>query len=151
MWVDRCLGVVLTLTNLLLMINPLASIRNYEKSIKIKSNHSLKLLDPNRSLTKQHINYGLSFCHSSNPSSNNYSTMHSLRPNMVMCHVVDVHMTPLRESQHTYHPSIKHMSNSHDQLQHGFSHDLKNKSNYSQMIIMLKIRGVLNSTMDLNI
>ena len=32
-----------------------------------------------------------------------------------------------------------------------FSRDLKNKSNYSQMMIMLKIRGVLTSTMDLNI
>ena len=28
------------------MINPLASIRNYEKSIK-KSNHSMKHVDPN--------------------------------------------------------------------------------------------------------
>ena len=33
MWVDWCLGAVLTWTNLLLMINPPASIRNYEKSI----------------------------------------------------------------------------------------------------------------------
>ena len=32
------------------MINPLASNRNYEKSTKIKSNHNIKLLDPNRSL-----------------------------------------------------------------------------------------------------
>jgi len=36
-------------------------------------------------------------------------------------------------------------------LQHDFSRNLKNKNNYSQMIIMLKIRGVLNSILDLNI
>ena len=68
---------------------------------------------------------------------------------MVKCHVVDVHMAPLRESQHTYYQNIEHISNSHDYLQH--DRDLKNKGNYSQMIIMLKIRGVLNSIMDLNI
>ena len=70
---------------------------------------------------------------------------------MVKCLVVDVHMTPLRESQHTYHQNIEHISSSHDYLQNDFSRDLKNKSNYSEMIIMLKIRGVLNSIMDLNI
>ena len=70
---------------------------------------------------------------------------------MVKFHVVYVHMTPLRESQHTYHENIEHISSSHDYFQQDFSHDLKNKSNYSQMIIMLKIRGVLNSIMDLNI
>ena len=70
---------------------------------------------------------------------------------MVKCHVVDIHMTPLRESQHTYYQNIKHISNSHDYLQHDFSYDLKNKSNYSQTIFMLKIIGVLNSIMDLNI
>ena len=70
---------------------------------------------------------------------------------MVKCHVVDVHMTPLRESQHTYHQNIEHISSSHDYLQHDFSHDLKNEINYSQMINMLKIRGVLNNIMDLNI
>ena len=70
---------------------------------------------------------------------------------MVKCHVVDVHMTPLRESQHTYHQNIEHISSSHDYLQHDFSGALKNKSNYSQMIFVLKIRGVLNSIMDLNI
>ena len=70
---------------------------------------------------------------------------------MVKCHVVDVHMTPLRESQHTYHQNIEHISNSHDYLQHDFSGDLKSKSNYSQMINMFMIRGVLNSIMDLNI
>ena len=70
---------------------------------------------------------------------------------MEKCHVVDVHMTPLRESKHTYYPNIKHISSSHDYLQHDFSHDLNNKSNYSQMIIMLKIIGVLDSIMDLNI
>ena len=70
---------------------------------------------------------------------------------MVKCHVVDVHMTPLRESQHTYYQNIEHISNSHDYLQHDFSRDLKNKGNYSQIIIMLKIRWVLNSIMDLNI
>ena len=70
---------------------------------------------------------------------------------MVKCHVVDVHMTPLRESQHSYHQNIKNISNSHDYLQHDFSRDLKNKGNYSQIIIMLKIREVLNSIMDLNI
>ena len=70
---------------------------------------------------------------------------------MVKCHVVDVHMTPLRESQHTYYQNIGHISNSHDYLQHDFSHDLKNKGNYSQMINMLMIRGVLNSILDQNI
>ena len=70
---------------------------------------------------------------------------------MVKCHVVDVHMTPLRESQHTYYKNIKHISNSHDYLQLDFSRDLKNKSKYSQMIIRLKIIGVLNSIMNLNI
>ena len=69
---------------------------------------------------------------------------------MMKCHVVDVHMTPLRESQHTYYQNIEHISSSHDYLQHD-SRGLKNKNNYSQMIIMLKIRGVLNSIMDLNI
>ena len=72
-------------------------------------------------------------------------------PNMVKCHVVDVHMTPLRESQHTYYQIIEHISSSHDYLQRDFSCDLKNKSNYSQMIIILKIRAALNSIMDLNI
>ena len=70
---------------------------------------------------------------------------------MVKCHLVDVHMTPLRESQHTYYQNIKHISNSHDYLQHDFSCDLKNKGNYSQIINMLMIIGVLNSNMDLNI
>src|SRR3954469_16864127 len=74
-----------------------------------------------------------------------------LGPNMVKCHVVDVHMTPLRESQHTYYQNCEHISSSHDYLQHDFSYDLKNISNYSQMIIMLKIRGVLTSILDLNI
>ena len=70
---------------------------------------------------------------------------------MVKCHVVDVHMTPLRESQHTYYQNIEHISSSHDYMQHDFSRDLKNKSNYSQIINMFMIRGVLNSIMDLNI
>ena len=50
---------------------------------------------------------------------------------MVMCHVVDVHMTPLREWQHTYHQNIEHISSSHDYLQQDFSRDLKNKSKYT--------------------
>ena len=70
---------------------------------------------------------------------------------MVKWHVVDVHKTPLRESQHTYYQNIKHISSSHDYLQHDFSRDLKNKGNYSHIIIMLKITGVLNSILDLNI
>ena len=70
---------------------------------------------------------------------------------MVKCHVVDVHMTPLRESQHTYYQNNEHISSSHDYLQHDFCRDFKNKSNYSEMINMLKIRGVLNSILDLNI
>ena len=70
---------------------------------------------------------------------------------MAEFHVVDVHMTSLRESEHTYYQNIEHISNSHDYLQHDFSRDLKNKSNYSQIIIMLKIRGVFNSILDLNI
>ena len=70
---------------------------------------------------------------------------------MVKCHVVDVHMAPLRESQHKNYQNIKHISSSHDYLQHDFSRDLKKKINYSQVINMLKIKGVLNSIMDLNI
>ena len=70
---------------------------------------------------------------------------------MMKFDVVDVHMTPLRESQHTYLQNIEHISNSHDYLQQDFSHDLKKKSSYSQMIIMLKIRGVLHVIMYLNI
>ena len=70
---------------------------------------------------------------------------------MVKCHVVDVHMTPLRESQHTYHQNIEHISNSHDYLQHDLSRDLKNESNYSKKINMLMVRGVLICIMDLNI
>ena len=70
---------------------------------------------------------------------------------MVKCHVVDVHMTPLRESHHTYHQNTEHISSSHDYLQHDFSRGLKNKGNYSQIICMLKIIGILNSIMALNI
>ena len=70
---------------------------------------------------------------------------------MVKCYVVDVHITSLEARQHTSYQNIKHISSSHDYLQHDFSRDLKNKSNYSQMINMLKIGGVLNSIMDLNI
>ena len=65
---------------------------------------------------------------------------------MVKFHVVDVHTTTLDERQHTSHQNIERIPNAHD-----FSHDLKNKSNYSQMVIMLQNRGVLNSIMDLNI
>ena len=70
---------------------------------------------------------------------------------MVKCDVVDVHMTPLRESQHTYYQNIEHISSSHDYLQHDFSRDLKNKGNYSHTIIMLRVRGALNSILDMNI
>ena len=70
---------------------------------------------------------------------------------MVKCHVVDVHMTPLSESQHTYYQNIEHISSSHDYFKHDLSRDLKNESNYSQMINMFMIRGVLNSIIDLNI
>ena len=70
---------------------------------------------------------------------------------MMKCHVVDVHMTPLRESQHTYYQNIEHISSSHDYLQHDFSRDLKNESNYSQMINMFIIRGVIICIKDLNI
>ena len=70
---------------------------------------------------------------------------------MVKCHVVDVHMTPLRESQHTYYQNIEHISSSEDYLQHDLSRDLKNESNYSQSTNMLMIRGVLICIMDLNI
>ena len=70
---------------------------------------------------------------------------------MVNFHVVDVHMTALRESQHTYHLNNERTSSSHDYLQHDFSRVLKNKSNYSHNIVMLKIGGVINIIMDLNI
>ena len=63
-----------------LWLTPLASIRKYERIIKTKSNHSIKLVDPNQPLTKQLIDWGLSFCHSSNPSSTYYSPMPSSRP-----------------------------------------------------------------------
>ena len=46
---------------------------------------------------------------------------------MVKCYVVDVHITPLREWQHTYHQNIEHISSSHDYLLHDFSRDLKKK------------------------
>ena len=77
--------------------------------------------------------------------------MHSLRYKYGEVSLVDVHIIPLRESQHTYHQNIEHISNSHDYLQRDFSRDLKNKGNYSQMIFKPKNRGVLNSIMDLNI
>ena len=32
---------------------------------------------------------------------------------MVKCHVVNVHMTPLRESQHTYYQNIEHIYQVH--------------------------------------
>ena len=70
---------------------------------------------------------------------------------MVKCHVVDVHMTPLRESQHTYYQNIEHVPSSHDYLQHDLSRDLKNESDYSQTMNMLMIRGVLIGIMDLHI
>ena len=70
---------------------------------------------------------------------------------MVKHHVVDVHMTPQRESQHTYYQNIEHISSSHDYLQHDFSRDLKNKSNYSQVINVFMIIGILNSIKDINI
>ena len=70
---------------------------------------------------------------------------------MVKCHVVEVLMTPLRESEHKYYQNIEHISNSHDYLQHDFSSDLKNKGNYSQSIFIFMIRGVLICIKDLNI
>ena len=63
-----------------LWLTPLTSILNYERRIKTKSNHSIKLVDPNQPLTKQHIDWGLSLCHSSNPSSTYYFPMPSSRP-----------------------------------------------------------------------
>ena len=35
---------------------------------------------------------------------------------MVKCHVVNVHMTPLEERQHTSHQNIERIPNSHDYL-----------------------------------
>ena len=70
---------------------------------------------------------------------------------MAKCHVVNVHMTPVRESQNTYYQNIEHISNSHDYLQHDFSRDLKNNGNYSQVMNMLKIRGLLICIIDMNI
>ena len=70
---------------------------------------------------------------------------------MVKYHVVNVHMTPLRESQHTYYQNIKHIPNSHDYLQHDLSRDLRNKLNYSQSIFMSILRGVIICIKDLNI
>ena len=76
----------------------------------------MKHMDPNQPLTKQRINYGLSFCHSSNPSSTYYSPMPSSRPKYGEVHVVDVHMTQLEEEQHTYHQNIERIPTSHDYL-----------------------------------
>ena len=60
---------------------------------------------------------------------------------------VQVRIAPKhRSTQISNYQSSEHKSNSHD-----FSHGLKNKSNYSQIINMLMIRGVLKSIMDLNI
>ena len=39
-----------------------------------------------------------------------------LGPNMVKCHVVDVHMTPLEEERHTYRQNIERIPTSHDYL-----------------------------------
>ena len=41
---------------------------------------------------------------------------------MVKWHVVDVHITPLEERQHTSHQNIKRIPNSHDYLWQDFSH-----------------------------
>ena len=69
---------------------------------------------------------------------------------MVKCHVVDVHMTPLRD--HNIHTiKISNTYQVHMITCNMISRDLKNKSNYSEMIIMLMIRGVLNSIRDLDI
>ena len=70
---------------------------------------------------------------------------------MVKCHAVDVHMTPLKEEQHTYHQNIEQIPTLYDYLEQDFSHVLMNKSNYSQIIFTFKIRGVLNMLKDLNI
>ena len=67
------------------------------------------------------------------------------------CHVVDVHITPLEERQHTSHQNIEQIPNSHDNLLQDFSHVLRNKFNYSQIIFMFIIRGVLICIKDLNI
>ena len=39
-----------------------------------------------------------------------------LGTSMVKWHVVDVHMTPLKEEQHTYHQNIEQIPTSHDYL-----------------------------------
>ena len=39
----------------------------------------------------------------------------------------------------------------YDYYEHDLSHVLRNKSNYSQSIIIIKIRGVMSSIKDLNI
>ena len=70
---------------------------------------------------------------------------------MVKCYVVDVHITPLEEKQHTTYQNTERISNSHDYYQHDLSHVLRNKSNYSQSIIIIMIRGVMSSIKDLNI
>ena len=135
-----------------LWLTRLASIRNYERRIKTKSNHSIKLVDPNQPLTKQRIDWSLSFCHSSNPSSTYYSPMPSSRPKYgVKCYVVNIHITPLEEKQHTTYQNTERIPNSHDYYQHDLSHVLTNKSNYSQDIIIIMTRGVMNSIKDLNI
>ena len=70
---------------------------------------------------------------------------------MVKCHVVDVHMTPLEERQHTSHQNIERIPNSHDYLQKDLSHVLRNKRNYSKNMFMFIIRGVLIIIKDMNI
>ena len=70
---------------------------------------------------------------------------------MVKCYVVDVHITPLEEKQHTTHQNIERIPNSHDYLEQDLSHVLRNKSDYSQSIIIFMTREVLNRIKDLNI
>ena len=70
---------------------------------------------------------------------------------MVKCYVFDVHITPLEEKQHTAYQNTERISSSHDYYNNDLSHVLRNKSNYSQDIIIIMTRGVMNSIKDLNI
>ena len=70
---------------------------------------------------------------------------------MVKSHVVDVHMTPLREVTTYISSKYRTHTNFTRLLIKDFSHVLRNNSNYSHIINMFKIRGVIMIIKDLNI
>ena len=70
---------------------------------------------------------------------------------MVKCYVVDVHITPLEEKT-TYISSKYQTTTKFTRLLIiKLPHVLRNKRNYSQIIFMFIIRGILICIKDLNI